>query len=103
MNEQIHLLKQGLTVSQILRIYGKQFKQIQFQYSDGHGSRCALSMILSYYGWNGKDDYNARGKLLSARYAGVSKELIIRLKQRVQFVILTRLVIRISYNVRLIS
>lgn len=48
---------------------------------------CAIGMIISYHGWNGKDDSNAGGKLLSAlvalRYAGVSKELIIRLKQRV--------------------
>jgi hypothetical protein len=38
---------------------------------------------MSYYGWNGKDDSHARGKLLGAsialRHTGVSKALIIRL------------------------
>lgn len=56
---------------------------IQERYSDGHNGRCAIGVIMSYHGWNGKDDSNAGGKLLSAlvalRYAGVSKELIIRL------------------------
>jgi hypothetical protein len=84
---QRQLLKQKLTISEILRVYGKQFTQIAERYSDGHNGRCAIGMIISYHGWNGKDDSNAGGKLLSAlvalRYAGVSKELIIRLKQRV--------------------
>ena len=104
---QRQLLKQKLTISEILRVYGKQFTQIAERYSDGHNGRCAIDMIISYHGWNGKDDSNAGGKLLSTlvalRYAGVSKELIIRLKQRVQFVVLNRIVMRISYNVRLIS
>jgi hypothetical protein len=30
------LLKQELTISQILRTHGKQFVQIKKQYSDGH-------------------------------------------------------------------
>ena len=38
---------------------------------------------MSYYGWNGKDDSHAAGKLLGAsialRHAGVSKDTIIRL------------------------
>jgi hypothetical protein len=84
---QRQLLKQKLTISEILRVYGKQFTQIAERYSDGHNGRCAIGMIISYHGWNGKDDSNAGRKLLSAlvalRYAGVSKELIIRLKQRV--------------------
>src|SRR5919106_1636483 len=101
--EKKKLLKQKLTISEILRVYGKQFTQIAERYSDGHNGRCAIDMIISYHGWNGKDDSNAGGKLLSTlvalRYAGVSKELIIRLKQRVQFVVLNRIVMRISYNV----
>lgn len=52
------------------------------RYSDVHNGRCAVCVIISYHGWNGKDDSNPGGKLLSAlvalRYAGVSKELIIR-------------------------
>ena len=38
---------------------------------------------MSYYGWNGKDDSQASGKLLGAlialRHAGIDKNLIIRL------------------------
>ena len=75
------LLKQKLTVSQILRTYGKQFTQIIERYSDGHNGRCALGVIMSYYGWNGKDDSQASSKLLgtliSLRYAGIDRNLLI--------------------------
>lgn len=51
--------------------------------SDGHNGRCAMGAIMSYYGWNGKDDSQAAGKLLGAsialRRAGVNKEFVIRL------------------------
>ena len=56
MSRQQLLLKQELTVSQILRKYGKQFTQIQMQYSDGKNGRCAIGVIMSYFGWDGKDD-----------------------------------------------
>ena len=83
MSRQQQLLKQDLTVSQILRKYGKQFTQITERYSDGHNGRCAIGVIMSYYGWNGKDDYHAGGKLLGAlitlRYTGIDKNLIIQL------------------------
>jgi hypothetical protein len=49
------LFKQEMTVSQILRIYGKQFAQIQKKYSDGRNGRCAIGVIMSYYGWDGKE------------------------------------------------
>ena len=75
------LLKQKLTVSQILRTYGKQYKQIIERYSDGHNGRCALGVIMSYYGWNGKDDSRAASKLLGTlialRYAGIDRNLLI--------------------------
>jgi hypothetical protein len=62
---------------------GKQFKQIQMQYSDGRNGRCAIGVIMSYYGWNGKDDSQASGKLLGAlialRHAGIDKHLLIHL------------------------
>ncbi|MGB8641880.1 MAG: hypothetical protein WCD28_06305, partial [Nitrososphaeraceae archaeon] len=58
------VLKQQLTISQILRTYGKQFRQIVERYSDGHDGRCALGVIMSHYGWNGKDDSDASSKLL---------------------------------------
>lgn len=64
MSRQQQLLKQELTVSGILRTYGKQFKQITQRYSDGHNGRCALGVIMSYYGWNGKDDSQTARKLL---------------------------------------
>jgi hypothetical protein len=77
------LLKQKHIISEILRVYGKQFTQITGRYSDGHNGRCAIGVIMSYHGWNGKDDSHAGGKLLSAlialRYAGASKNLIIQL------------------------
>jgi hypothetical protein len=79
---QQHLLKQELTVSQILRTYGKQFTQITERYSDGHNGRCAIGVLMSYFGWNGKDDIRASGKLLSAfialTHAGVSKDLVVQ-------------------------
>jgi hypothetical protein len=42
------LLKQEMTISQILRTYGNQFKQIRGQYSDGFNGRCAIGVIMSY-------------------------------------------------------
>jgi hypothetical protein len=83
MSQQQQLLKQELTVSQILRIHGKKFRQVRKRYSDGHNGRCAVGVVMSYYGWNGKDDSHAGGKLLGAsialRHTGVSKDLIIQL------------------------
>lgn len=81
MSQQI--LKQELTVSQILHEYGKQFTQIREQYSDGHNGRCAMGVIMSYYGWDGKCITNAERRLYAAlvalRQAGISKELLIEL------------------------
>jgi hypothetical protein len=83
MSHQQLLLRQELTVSQILRVYGKQFTQITEKYSDGRNGRCAIGIIMSYYGWNGKDDTQASGKLLGALialgHAGIDKNLLIDL------------------------
>jgi hypothetical protein len=46
-------LKRELTASQILRTYGKQYTQIREQYTDGINGRCAMGVILSYFGWDG--------------------------------------------------
>lgn len=77
------LLKQDLTISQILRHYGKQFTQIKKCYSDGQNGRCALGVIMSYFGWNGKDEPVATNRLLDVLVAlgrdGISENLIIRL------------------------
>jgi hypothetical protein len=68
-------------VREILRTYGKQFKQITERYSDGHNGRCALGVIMSYYGWNGKDDSLAASKLLGTlialRCTGIDKNSLI--------------------------
>ena len=77
------LLKQELTVTKVLRIHGKQFRQITERYSDGHNGRCALGVIMSYYGWNGQDDSEAatklRGTLIALRYAGIDRNLLIEM------------------------
>jgi hypothetical protein len=81
--EQQLLLKEKLSIPQILRIYGKQFTQITERYSNGHNGRCAIGVIMSYFGWDGKDDSRAASKLLGAlialRYAGIDKNLIIEM------------------------
>ena len=84
MSQQLQqLLKQELTIPEVLREYGRRFTQISTQYSDGHNGRCAMGVIMSYYGWNGKDDSQASGKLLGAlialRHAGIDKNLLIDL------------------------
>jgi hypothetical protein len=66
MSGQQLLLKHELTVSQILRTYGKQFRQIRLRYSDGTNGRCAMGVIMSYYGWDGKEDFDAVNNLLDA-------------------------------------
>ncbi len=60
-----------MTISQILRVYGKQFTQIREQYSDGLNGRCAIGVIMSYYGWNGnsKCGFDAARSSLAALVA----------------------------------
>lgn len=75
--------QQELTVSQILRTHGKQFRQITERYSDGQNGRCAIDIIMSCYSWNGKDDPQASGKLfgtlVALRYAGIDKNLLVEM------------------------
>jgi hypothetical protein len=66
MSSQQLLLRQELTLSQILRTYGKQFTQITERYSDGTNGRCAMGVIMSYYGWDGREDFDAVNNLLDA-------------------------------------
>jgi hypothetical protein len=74
---------QELSISQIIRTYGKQFRQIRKQYTDGLRGRCVMGVIMSYYGWDGKCITNAERRLYAAlvalRQAGISKELLIEL------------------------
>ena len=83
LSQQQLLLAQELSVSQILRAYGKQFTQIREQYTDGVNGRCAMGVIMSYYGWDGKCCTNAERRLYAAlvalRRAGISKESLIEL------------------------
>ena len=75
--------KQETSISQIIRMYGKHFKQIRKQYTDGLGGRCVMGLIMSFYGWDGKCITNAERKLYAAlvalRQAGISQELLIEL------------------------
>ena len=64
MSQQQQLLKQELTVSQILRVYGKQFTQITGWYTDGQNGRCAAGVLMSYYGWNGRDFFGIARSLI---------------------------------------
>ncbi|MGA6989146.1 MAG: hypothetical protein WBX81_01910 [Nitrososphaeraceae archaeon] len=83
MRQQQQLLKQGMTTSQILRIYGKQFRQIQMRYSDGYDGRCAIGVLMSYHGCNGKDEPGSARTLLAAlvdiKNEGIDNELLIDL------------------------
>jgi hypothetical protein len=83
MARQQQLLKPEKTVSQILRTYGKKFNQVRRRYSDGHNGRCAAGVIMSYYGWNGKDDSEAAGKLLDLssilKQAGIRRDYVVKL------------------------
>jgi hypothetical protein len=78
----VTILKEELSVSKILRIHGKKFSQVKRQFSDGYDGRCAIGVIMSYYGWDGKDDSDAPKRLSFALFAlenaGVSGKLIIK-------------------------
>lgn len=81
--QQQQLVTRKLAVSQILREYGKKFTQITERYSDGRNGRCAIGVIMSYYGWDGRDQSFAISKLLGTiialRQAGINKNLLIEL------------------------
>jgi hypothetical protein len=83
MSRQQLLLRQKLTVSQILRTYGRQYRQIQMQYSDGHNGRCAIGVIMSYFGWDGVDGFDTSRVLAAAlgelKRAGIDEDLLIEL------------------------
>jgi hypothetical protein len=76
----LQLLKKELSITQILRVYGKEFRQIKMKYSDELDGRCA---IMSYFGWNGKHDCDASNSLQTALHiledAGIRSGIIIKL------------------------
>lgn len=76
------ILSQESTISQILRIHGKQFTQVQTEYSDGHHGRCALRVIMSDFGWDGTDDFDVAvlfTTISMLKHAGIDEELLINL------------------------
>jgi hypothetical protein len=83
LQQQKQPLKHHPTISHILRTYGKQFTQIREQYSDGDNGRCAVGVIMSYYGWDGSDNLNAVIGLFRAlgelKNADVDEDLLIDL------------------------
>jgi hypothetical protein len=83
MSQQLQLIKQELSVSQILRIYGKQYTQITERYSDGQNGRCAIGVIMSYFGWDGRVDFDTANNLLAAsdvlKHASIDEDLLIDL------------------------
>ena len=83
MSQQLQLIKQELSVSQIPRIYGKQYTQITERYSDGQNGRCAIGVIMSYFGWDGRVDFDTANDLLAAsdvlKHAGIDEDLLIDL------------------------
>jgi hypothetical protein len=77
------LLRQELTVSQILRVYGKQFTQITERYSDGNNGRCAIGVLMSYFGWDGRIDFDTANDLIAIsdvlKHANIDYDLLIDL------------------------
>jgi hypothetical protein len=69
MSQQQQLLNQDMPISHILRTYGKQSRQIQMRYSDEQKDRCTIGVIMSYHGWNGKDESGSARRLLAASVA----------------------------------
>jgi hypothetical protein len=78
MNQHLILKKQQLNVSEILRGYGKKFKQVRERYTDGQNGRCALGVLMSYFGWDGTDYLDAANGLLVAadelNHAGIDED-----------------------------
>lgn len=80
---QQQLLIQKLTISEILREYGKKFTQIRNRYSDGYNGRCAMGVIMSFHGWDGKDEPGSAKKMLVAfdelKHSGINNDLLMKL------------------------
>ena len=66
---QQQVLKQELTISRILHEYGKKFTQVREQYSDGNNGKCAIGVLMSYFGCDGKHRFDTTNTLQFALYA----------------------------------
>jgi hypothetical protein len=60
---------------------GKLFKQIKQRFSDEHNGKCAMGLILSYYGWDGHSDASKSMiiALNSLKEVGISRGTIMEL------------------------
>src|SRR5262245_34097360 len=82
MIQTLQIQQQVLSISEVLRTYGKQFKQIKRRFSDEHNGRCAMGVILSYYGWDGRLNSlcdaspSSRAARQAMRNAGISRSCI---------------------------
>jgi hypothetical protein len=83
LQQQRQQLTQELTIPQILRFYGKQFRQVKKLYSDEPDGRCAIGVIMEYYGWDGKHNSNMTKSLQATHHAlkkaNISDNIIIEL------------------------
>lgn len=74
---------QQLSIVQILRGYGRQFRQIRKLYSDEHNGRCAVGVVMSYLGWDGKHHADASESLQTTLHAlkdaGINSGTVIKL------------------------
>jgi hypothetical protein len=82
MSQMLQMQQQEFSIPQILRTYGKQFKQIKRRFSDERNGRCAMGVILSYYGWDGRLNSlcdaspSSQAARQAMRSAGVSRSCI---------------------------
>ena len=76
-----YLLTQEMSLPEIFCVYSKQFKQIKRRFSDERNGRCAMGLILSYYGWDGHSDASKPMKITLnlLREVGTSRGTIIKL------------------------
>jgi hypothetical protein len=83
MNQQFKLLNEKRSTSQIILNYEKQFTQITERYSDGHNSRCAIGVLMSFLGWDGRVNFDTANNLLAVsdvlKHAGIEEDLLIEL------------------------
>jgi hypothetical protein len=69
--------------SEILREYRKKFKQVRERYTNGQNGRCALGVLMSYFGWDRSDYLDVANGLIAAadelNRAGINEDLLIEL------------------------
>jgi hypothetical protein len=53
------------------------------QYTDGRNGRCTIGVLMSYFGWDGRDDFDSARALFAAlgelKHAGIEEDLLIEL------------------------